>query len=126
MAIDSVGPLNSSSVSPLAIESFRKVVRDVCASGDAMRFLVLNFSRKALGQTGDGHFSPIGGYHASKDLILVMDVARFKYPPYWVPLTDLWDAMIELDASTQCGRGYFVVSTHDGPASPSVEPTLLP
>jgi hypothetical protein len=31
-----------------------------------------------LGQTGTGHFSPIGGFHESKDLVLIMDVARFK------------------------------------------------
>jgi hypothetical protein len=30
---------------------------------------------------GDGHFSPVGGYHAGKDLVLILDTARFKYPP---------------------------------------------
>ena len=29
-------------------------------------------------QTGDGHFSPIGGYDPENDLLLIMDVARFK------------------------------------------------
>ncbi len=29
---------------------------------------------QALGQTGDGHFSPVGGYHPDKDLVLLMDV----------------------------------------------------
>ncbi len=28
--------------------------------------------------TGDGHFSPIGGYHAGRDLALILDTARFK------------------------------------------------
>jgi len=28
--------------------------------------------------TGDGHFSPIGAYHAENDLVLILDVARFK------------------------------------------------
>ena len=37
----------------------------------------------ALLQTGDGHFSPVAGYHAGTDSVLVLDVARFKYPPYW-------------------------------------------
>lgn len=31
--------------------------------------------------TGDGHFSPVGGYHEGKDLVLILDTARFKYPP---------------------------------------------
>ena len=33
-----------------------------------------NFDRQTLGQTGM-HFSPIGGYHRQKDLVLIMDVA---------------------------------------------------
>jgi len=38
----------------------------------------VSYSRRTFGQTGDGHFSPIGGYHAGKDLVLILDVARFK------------------------------------------------
>lgn len=37
-------------------------------------------------QTGSGHFSPVGGYHDGRDMEFVLDVARFKYPPHWVPL----------------------------------------
>jgi len=44
----------------------------------AKELLIVSYSRKVLGQTGDGHFSPIGGYHKSRDLVLIMDVARFK------------------------------------------------
>jgi glutathione gamma-glutamylcysteinyltransferase len=29
-----------------------------------------------------------------------MDVARFKYPPHWVPLTMLFDAMKPIDTDT--------------------------
>lgn len=57
-------------------------------------------------QTGGGHFSPIGGYHAGKDMVLILDVARFKYPPHWVPLTFLWDAMNTIDKDTGLYRGY--------------------
>ncbi len=60
---------------------------------------------------GIGHFSPIGGYHKTKDLVLIMDVARFKYPPYWLPLNQLWNAMAEKDAVTNQTRGYFVISS---------------
>ena len=51
----------------------------LAASGDAV--LVASYDRSAMGQSGGGHFSPIGGYHATRDLALVLDVARFKYPP---------------------------------------------
>lgn len=93
------------------LEAFRKVVAEISSNDDAKRFIVANFSRKALSQTGGGHFSPIGGYLPSKDLVLVMDVARFKYPPFWVPLTDLWKAMTVWDTDSNTSRGYFVVST---------------
>ena len=46
-------------------------------------------------RTGGGHFSPIGGYHEPSDSALVLDVARFKYPPYWVHLPALWEAAVE-------------------------------
>lgn len=56
-------------------------------------------------QTGTGHFSPIGGYHAKRDMALILDVARFKYPPHWVPLTLLWEAMDSVDGTTEQRRG---------------------
>lgn len=72
--------------------------------------LVASFSRKVLGQTGSGHYSPIGGYHAELDLALVLDVARFKYPPYWAPVTLLWEAVCAIDEETGRGRGYYLMS----------------
>ncbi len=45
-----------------------------------------NISRKVLSQTGDGHFTPIGGYHEKTDKVLLFDTARFKYPPHWVDI----------------------------------------
>lgn len=47
---------------------------DVCSSGE--EHLVVSYSRRTLGQTGDGHFSPVGGYHAGRDLVLILDVVR--------------------------------------------------
>jgi hypothetical protein len=52
--------------------------------------MVISFNRASLGQTGIGHFSPIGAYHVEKGLCLVLDVARFKYPSYWAPIEMLW------------------------------------
>ena len=57
-------------------------------------------------QTGTGHFSPIGGYHAGRDMVLMLDVARFKYPPHWIPLKLLWEAMDTIDEATGHRRGY--------------------
>ena len=35
----------------------------------------------------------LGAYHAGSDSVLVLDVARFKYPPHWVPIPTLFSAM---------------------------------
>lgn len=42
--------------------------------------------------------------------MLILDVARFKYPPHWVELELLWDAMLNYtDASTGKQRGYMLL-----------------
>ena len=84
------------------------------------RVLVAAYSREALGQTGalgrwaegvhSGHYSPLGGYHAETDSVLIMDVARFKYPPHWVSLRSLWRAMRPPDPETQLPRGYVEIA----------------
>ena len=96
----------------LNINIFRNHIKEISCSNMAKSFIVCNFSRSTLDQTGDGHFSPIGGYHLEKDLILIMDVARFKYPPFWVSVDKLWDAMSQKDAATGDHRGYFIISTN--------------
>lgn len=68
--------------------------------------LAVAYSRRVLGQTGDGHYSPIAGVHAGRDLALVLDVARFKYPPHWVPVPLLWEAMRPHDPVTGRSRGW--------------------
>ena len=107
------------------IDHFRDVLRrtqlETTEEGDQKKqeLLIVSFSRPALGQTGDGHFSPIGGYCPSKDAVLVMDVARFKYPSYFVPVEDLWRAMRYVDIETLKPRGYVVVSGETAVASGS-------
>ena len=91
-----------------SLENFRQAVEQVTtAPGDI--HLVVSYSRKVLGQTGDGHFSPIGGYHRQRDLVLLLDVARFKYPPHWVSLPLLWKAFEPVDPVTNQCRGYILL-----------------
>ena len=77
---------------------FREIVQNTTKESDNV--IVASYSRAVLEQTGDGHFSPIGGYHPDRDLVLILDTARFKYPPHWIPLTSLWKAMEAIDAET--------------------------
>ena len=72
--------------------------------------MCLHYSRSSLGQTGSGHFSPLGAYDPDSDRLLVLDVARFKYPPHWVTVSDLWEAMKGVDSDTGNSRGYAMVS----------------
>jgi hypothetical protein len=88
-----------------SLEAFRRTVRE-SASGPDDSHVVVAYDRAELGQTGAGHFSPIGGYHEARDLALLLDVARFKYPPHWVPLPRLWQAMRPLDPTTGKSRGF--------------------
>lgn len=92
------------------IDDFRRQILNISESSQAQSFIICNFSRKYLDQTGDGHFSPIGGYHKDLDLVLVMDTARFKYPPFWVGLERLWESMKLIDEASGEPRGYFVVT----------------
>ncbi|GAX10310.1 hypothetical protein FisN_3Lh513 [Fistulifera solaris] len=71
--------------------------------------LVVSYARSALGQTGEGHFSPLAAYHEASDQVLLLDVARFKYPPYWVPVSELYQAMTWIDKVTAQSRGWYVM-----------------
>jgi len=104
---------NGASVEPVrgsdaTIEEFRQAVRVACTSSD--KVLVVSYDRQKLKQTGSGHFSPLGGYHEPGDMVLILDVARFKYPPHWIPLSVMYEALQSIDAQTGKSRGYFTVS----------------
>lgn len=87
------------------VQNFRQAILEAAGTAGEPH-LVLSYDRATLGQTGSGHYSPVGGYHAGRDLVLILDVARFKYPPHWVPLEDLFRAMLPHDTETGRSRGF--------------------
>ncbi|RCH85033.1 hypothetical protein CU098_003395 [Rhizopus stolonifer] len=91
-----------------SFEKFKKDVEMVTSTSD--KFMVISFSRKVLGQTGDGHFSPIGAYNAQEGKVLILDTARYKYPSYWCSIDILFDSMKPVDKETGRPRGYFLLS----------------
>jgi len=96
------------------VEEFRQVVKQTCTHQKLpSSFLVISYTRKVLGQTGTGHFSPIGAYDEASDNVLILDTARFKYGPHWVPLELVFEALIPEDPDTGKSRGYVVLS-YDG------------
>lgn len=96
--------------------AFRAAVRRAARAASGS-FLALSYSRYSLLQTGEGHFSPMGGYHAQSDSLLLMDSAKFKYAPHWVTLPAMWTAMQACDWTTGRPRGYIVVSHGGGVTS---------
>ncbi|KAI3424114.1 hypothetical protein D9Q98_009475 [Chlorella vulgaris] len=94
----------------VGVDEFRAMVTHACSSAE--EHIIVSYSRRQFLQTGDGHFSPIGGYSASEDMVLILDTARFKYPPHWVPLTMLHSAMAHIDPSTGRPRGFMRMGRH--------------
>jgi hypothetical protein len=88
--------------------SFRTAAQ--AALSEPLTFLVVNYDRRALGQSGAGHISPIGAFSPATDRVLVLDVAAYKYPYTWVPVTRLWSAMNTVDSDSGRSRGYLLVT----------------
>jgi len=76
---------------------------------------LFSYCRKMVDQTGSGHFSPIGAYNPKTDMVLVLDVARFKYPPHWIPVPLMFKAMMQKDETTGVSRGFALLG-HAEPA----------
>lgn len=74
------------------------------------RFVLFNFNRRFIGEVGGGHWSPLAAYHEASDSVLLMDVARYKYPPVWVPLADLLRGAQDPDSVSGKARGLLVVT----------------
>ena len=80
----------------------------MAASG---RFVIVNYLRKAIGQEKGGHISPLAAFDAESDRFLILDVARYKYPPVWVKTAELFAAMNTTDSDNENKtRGYVLVA----------------
>ena len=71
--------------------------------------LLVNYLRSTLGQEGGGHISPLAAYDPASDAVLILDVARYRYPAIWVGAAELWRAMRTVDASSGRSRGLLLI-----------------
>ena len=78
-------------------------------ANDLSRRYIVNFHRGALFGIGHGHFSPILGYLADKDLVFVGDV-NHDYMPFVVSSARLFDAMNTVDSASGLKRGLLVIN----------------
>jgi Phytochelatin synthase len=102
-----------------SLDEFRKTAADYLATKD--HFVIVNYLRKSVGQQIGGHISPLAAYDAAADRFLILDVARYKYPPVWVTASDLFNAMNTTDAvNNNKSRGYVLIAKTDtAPATPT-------
>jgi hypothetical protein len=117
MTLDQIGGLLS--LQPVTVEvhhaadssldAFRGKAREYLAKPD--HFVIVNYLRKAIGQEKGGHISPLAAFDVESDRFLILDVARYKYPPVWVKASELFAAMNTQDADNQNKtRGFVLVS----------------
>ncbi len=92
----------------VSLAQFRKLaVQNLQESGN---FLIVNYSRKSLGQKGGGHISPIAAYNEQSDRFLILDVARYRYSPVWVEAETLWSAINTVDSASGKTRGFILIN----------------
>jgi hypothetical protein len=72
--------------------------------------VIVNFNRASLGQEGEGHFSPLVAHDPASDSFLILDVARYKYPPAWVNSKELDISMRTVDPDSGLSRGALIVT----------------
>ncbi len=70
-------------------------------------YVLVNYSRKTLGQGNVGHISPLGAYDKISDSFLILDVNPNAAKWVWVDSADLIAAMRTFD--TVENRGYILV-----------------
>jgi hypothetical protein len=103
-----------------SLEEFRALVSKNLATPDD--YVIVNYERSQVGQELMGHVSPIGAYDAKVDRFLVMDVARYKYPPVWVDAASLFRAMNTGDIVSGKTRGFLLVTAAATAPGPSGAP----
>ena len=91
-----------------SLEKFRSDAKSALAQSG--HHVLIDFSRPELGQDLGAHWSPLAAYNEKEDRFLVLDVARFRYPPYWARTADLFAAMNTRDLDAGQQRGYLLVS----------------
>jgi hypothetical protein len=97
-----------------SVEEFRKLASAYLR--EPGHFVIVNYLRKALGEELGGHISPLAAYDGKADRFLILDVARYKYPPVWVKTADMFAAMNTPDATNDNKTRGFVLVT-----APSVQ-----
>lgn len=93
------------------------LLRRTLSSGE---HVIANFVGKPMGIEHGGHYSPCVAYHPGRDMVLVLDVSRYKYPPWWVSVSTLWAGLDTVDFTAMQRRGVITVRLSGSPSSGAV------
>lgn len=104
----------------LSLEQLRWLLRRGLAERSDR--LLANYDRRALGQKGGGHISPLAAYDPDQDRVLILDVARYRYPAVWVTTRDLWQAIRSVDTSSGRSRGVLIIEVRPAAAAKPAGP----
>lgn len=75
----------------LDLNTFRESLKkNLSHAGD---YILVNYDRRVLRQSGFGHISPVAAYDNKQDAFLILDEAAYKYPFTWVPTRMLFAAI---------------------------------
>jgi len=92
----------------LSLEEFRKIIVDNLQKNNL--YILVNYLRKGIGEETWGHISPLAAYNQQTDRLLILDVSRYKYPPVWVKVEELWKATQTIDTTSHKSRGFVLVN----------------
>ncbi|TWA77528.1 phytochelatin synthase [Azospirillum brasilense] len=98
--------------SPETLGELRRILDE--NERDDSDIILLAYDQGTL--TGDatvGHIAPLGAYDAETHRVLVMDVDRLWYVPYWSSDEKLLEAMVKPDRSDPTGSGLIHVRLKD-------------
>ncbi|MFN7899878.1 MAG: phytochelatin synthase family protein [Synechococcaceae cyanobacterium] len=102
--------------SQLSLPELRQLLRRSLA--DPEDRLLVNYDRQGVGQAGGGHISPLAALDEASDKVLILDVARYRYPAAWVPVGQLLQAMQSTDRDSGRSRGLVLIRSLKGGLGP--------
>lgn len=97
--------------SDLSADTLRTLLKSALANPH--KRVIVDFYRPTFGQKGEGHYSPLVAYDTASDSVLIADVAKFKYPPFWVTISDLLTSIQAIDPDSHKSRGLIVATEPD-------------
>ncbi|MDD5209191.1 MAG: phytochelatin synthase family protein [Elusimicrobiales bacterium] len=107
----SVSSVTVSSQSAAALESFRRALAG--SERNPQDIMLLHFAQDALTGAPGGpfpHISPVGAYDEKTRRVLIFDVDRQWYEPYWAADVQVFKAMAVKTEAFGCG-GYVLIKT---------------